>query len=69
MLNTLAGLLPAVFIVAMIVIVALTAYRATDGAAREDASDDARRADQAALDRATRDGSANRVDPPETRAQ
>ena len=42
-MDVIAGLLPPLFMVAMIVLVGLSAYRATQGTAEEDAEDDARR--------------------------
>ena len=41
-MDVVAGLLPPMFMVAMIVLVGLSAYRATQGSAEEDAEDDAR---------------------------
>ena len=42
-MDVVAGLLPPLFMVVMILLVGLSAYRATQGAAKEDAEDDARR--------------------------
>lgn len=50
MLDAAAAILPPLFMIAMVVVVGLSAYRATDGAAREDAADDLRRQQQADLE-------------------